>query len=294
MTWTQHVNNTDWKIDSNAYYYINYSFYRWEKSFIKITMKTAGEKTISVNGENYTLYSVNEYIIIEITDYVRLVSSGTMTFIAGVYNNSFNFVSVNGNRNITYEDEKITGDIFYIPTKPFYVQFLGQRTDYYTTSGTYSALNSAGANGSYNVSSLSPAFNKVIRYYDGPVPTGETINFIVPSCLTKYTLVQWLGRSALMKSWVFEIKSVIHFSDKTLNLQTLENGYYVYKNKRENVVVKHSLANTRIQHYLSDLVFSDEVYIDGVRAKVADNAFEVTQQKRDIQLTINKYAYDTI
>ena len=293
MNWTQHVNNTDWKIDSNAYYYINYSFYRWEKSLIKIIMKTAGEKTISVNGESYTLYSANEYIIIEITDYVRIVSSGTMTFIAGAYNFSFNFTSVNGDRNITYDDEKITGDIFYLPGKPFYIQFLGQKADYYNTSGGFNLLNNAGANGTYNISSF-PTFNDVIRYYDGPVPSGETINFVVPTCLTKYTLVQWLGRSALIKSWVFEIKSVIHFSDKILNLQTMENGYYVYKNKRENVVVKHSLANTRIQHYLSDLVISDEVYIDGVRAKVADNAFEVTQGKRDVQLTINKYAYDTI
>ena len=170
MNWITQYNETNWKIESNAMYYIYYYFYKWEKSFVKITMKTAGEKTIAVNGESYTLYSANEYIIVEVTDYVRAYASATMTIISGAYNYSFDFTSVNGDRNITYDDEKITGDIFYLPGKPFYIQFLGQRADYYNTSGGFNLLNNAGANGSYNISSF-PTFNDVIRYYDGPTPT---------------------------------------------------------------------------------------------------------------------------
>ena len=100
------------------------------------------------------------------------------------------------------------------------------------------------------------------------------------------------------KSWWFTINRMIYGSDKQLNLQTMENGYSTLKNKRVSVQVKHPRADTTTQAYLSDIAMSDEVYIyEGitrVRVRLADNTFEVSQGKRDVILTINKYAYDTI
>lgn len=122
--------------------------------------------------------------------------------------------------------------------------------------------------------------------------------FIQPACMGEMLLFQWVSRFGVKKSWWFKIDREIFSSDKNVSLQTLDNNYNVLKNKRQSIQVSHKNADIITQKYLSDIVLSDEVYIysDGekLRVNVATNEFEVTEKKRDINLLINKTAYDTI
>ena len=111
-------------------------------------------------------------------------------------------------------------------------------------------------------------------------------------------LFEWTSRFGKLKSWWFKIDREIFSSDKNVSLQTLDNNYNVLKNKRQSIQVSHKGADIITQKYLSDIVLSDEVYIysegEKLRVNVATNEFEVTEKKRDINLLINKTAYDTI
>ena len=126
----------------------------------------------------------------------------------------------------------------------------------------------------------------------------KQFQFMQPVCMGEMLLFQWVSRFGVKKSWWFKIDREIFSSDKNVSLQTLDNNYNVLKNKKQSIQVSHKNADIITQKYLSDIVLSDEVYIysDGekLRVNVATNEFEVTEKKRDINLLINKTAYDTI
>jgi hypothetical protein len=300
MNWTTHINDTDWIIESTAIIDsgTNY-FYKWDKSFIRITMKTAGVKTITVEGVKYTMYSMNEYVIIEITEFVRSTSSDLILYFSD--DNSFYFVfqasTING-ASISEFKSRIPAEIPYIATtNPFWVQLsenmmtktiVDEIIDYNVTS------NPDGGVLSYNwVEEVSHGASLYLY-----TTTGYYSHFITPSCTTDKILVEWVSAQGKKKSWWFQVERTIIGSDKQLNLQTMENGYNTLKNKRVSIQVSHKNADMTTQTYLSDIAISDEVYIyEGttrMQVRLADNSFDITQRKRDVQLIINKFAYDTI
>lgn len=304
MTWVNWATSADWEIYANMYTSVEVYFFKWDKSFVKIVSVTNTTKTIQVNGENYTVYSAGEELIIEVTDFVRASAIGVQQNIQIKYLTSYysiNFFAIKGARGNEFKP-KLPAEIpFYAASaNPFYVQFIEnmetlRRDNGYTRAYTV-VFNDSGGVASWDWRDEYSTYKAALW-----VKTSSTsfyTNFINKSCWTDKILVEWMSAQGQKKSWWFQVDGVIYGSDKTLNLQTLENGYTTLKNKRVSVRVKHRNADNTTQNYLSDISMSDEVYVyDGttkIRVRLADNAFEVTQGKRDIQLTINKYAYDTI
>lgn len=305
MNWNLLTQTNDLRIEFTGIVNVDNYFYKWEKNFIKITMLSAGTKRIVVNGTDYDLYLQGEYIIIEITDQVRATEIG--------YNASFDInystfvytvsgIVIVGSSNPEFKT-KLPKEIPFNKNSviPFNIQ-LSENMKALTLNNTILEFNVAfnvhgGVYGWDWVSVTNNSLAKPYLYTD----SGYVATFVNKSCWTDKILVEWISAQGWAKSWWFEIDRLIHGSDKELDLQTLENGYYTLKNKRINAVVKHRQADISVQRYLSDLILSDEVYVydgtnvtDKIRVKIDNNAFEVTKQKRDIQLTINKLAYDTI
>ena len=305
MNWLTHSDsNADWKIESNGLPDYDTSTdngilaYRWEKTFIRLTMKTAGTKTMSVNGIDYVFFDANEYVLIEITDYVRSFNSGNFTFESGAFTYTLNFTAIAGERQTQNNKYRLPHEIVYNPNinLPFYIQI----TENITVKGIPDG-------------SIMIPFNNLMIPFDWHLlKSSESIEntlnaatwqteIISDNCFTDKILFEWVGRFGVLKSWWFTIDKITYLTDKELNLQTIENGFYTLKNKRTNLSVKHLKADLYTQQYLSDLVLSDEVYIydgptvaDKLRVKIDNNSFDVSNKKRDISLSVNKFAYDTI
>jgi hypothetical protein len=114
-------------------------------------------------------------------------------------------------------------------------------------------------------------------------------------------LVEWVGHYGILKSWWFDVISQVMQSTKQIDIQTMDNGYNTLKNKTKSIVLQHKKANQKTQAYLADLILSDDVSVywsdsetDKHRVRVETNSFDVTQRKRDVQLTLNTFVYDTI
>jgi len=146
-------------------------------------------------------------------------------------------------------------------------------------------------------------FRKDLGYYGIQKYLKQTdgdryFHFIQPACVDKMILMEWVGRFGKRKSWYFDVEKIIHASSRNVSLQTLENGYNVLKNKLQNMIVSHKQADTDTQKYLSDIVLSDAVYVYGANGReqvnIDNDSFEVKATKANIQLTINRYKYDTI
>lgn len=306
MTWINWANSADWNIYANVYIFLDNYFFKWDKSFVKIVSVTNTTKTIQVNDQNYTVYSAGEELIIEVTDFVRASAIGMQQYIEINYltfDYTINFFAINGARGNEFKP-KLPAEIPFntASANPFYVQFIENmetlRRDNGYTRAYYVVWNDSGGVESWDWRDEYVTYKAALW-----VKTSSTTfytNFINKSCWTDKILVEWMSAQGQKKSWWFLVDGVIYGNDKTLNLQTLENGYTTLKNKRVSVRVKHLNADNTTQNYLSDIAMSDEVYVyendstAKLRVRLADNAFEVTQGKRDIQLMINKYAYDTI
>lgn len=302
MNWITHYNGTNWKIETNAAYYVSaystYYYFRFDKSFLKITMKTAGEKTIVIDNESYTFYSANEYILVEITDSIRSLFDGRITFTSGSFSETMDWVPILGASSEEFLHD-LPKEIPFNPssTLPFWICISKDMKTKTTrnTIRTYNAPASGSKSASYDWISEITINNVQLFLYD----IDNNYTYLTnKSCWTDKILVEWISAFGFPKSWWFQVDGEIYGSDKTLNLQTMENGYYTLKNKRVSVRIKHTRADNTTQKYLSDIAMSDEVYVyEGLtklRVRLADNAFEITQGKRDVQLLINKYAYDTI
>ena len=290
MNWITHYDGTDWKIENNCYNSVEfepgknrYYFFRYGKSFLRITMKTAGEKTITVGNENYTFYWANEFIIVEITDLIRAFTDGNIAITATGLSSIIYYASVSGSSADDFMS-KLPKEIPFntASTNPFWVCITYVEKSKETLGCTLLAP---------TLTSKMLSFNwRSERSLYGMKPFLVTVDGVY----TNFTKPCWgemilVGGGGKLKSWWFEIDSMLLGSDKTL-LQTLEDGYNTMKNKRVSFRVKHQRADNITQHYLSDIVISDEVYVydgtDKLQVRVSDNTFEVTKVKRDI--TINK------
>ena len=307
MNWLTHSDsNADWKIESNGSPDYDTSTdngilaYRWEKTFIRLTMKTDGEKTMSVNGIDYVFFDANEYVLIEITDYIRSFNSGNFTFESGEFTYTLNFSSISGERQTSNNKYRLPFEIVYNSSAvfPFWIQL----TESLSVEKVPRDIVPIILGIQYKIYSFDWHLLKTTQSIENTISAGTWQTEIVSdNCFTDKILFEWVGRFGLLKSWWFTIDKITYLTDKELNLQTIENGFYTLKNKRTNLSVKHLKADLYTQQYLSDLVLSDEVYIydgltvaDKLRVKIDNNSFDVSNKKRDILLTVNKFAYDTI
>ena len=160
--------------------------------------------------------------------------------------------------------------------------------------------------GTYNIASFyfpsgAPAGTVTVNWYKVELISGRQTKLVDLPCTNEHILFEWTGRFGVKKSWWFKKESVISEATKTINLQTLDSGFNTLKDKNTNLIISHRNADNLTQHYLSDIVLSDEVYCypdetaaSKLQVRVETNSFEVGINNRDIVLTINKSAYDTI
>lgn len=154
---------------------------------------------------------------------------------------------------------------------------------------------------SYYYPEGAPAGTVTVNWYKVELISGRQTKLIDLPCTNEHILFEWTGRLGVKKSWWFKKESVISQATKTINLQTMDSGFNTLKDKNTNLVISHRNADNLTQHYLSDIVLSDEVFCypdetaEGkLQVRVETNSFEVGLNNRDIVLTINKDAYDTI
>lgn len=140
-----------------------------------------------------------------------------------------------------------------------------------------------------------------VNWYKVELMSGAQTRLIDLPCTNEHVLFEWTGRFGVKKSWWFKKEAVISEATKTINIQTLDSGFNTLKDKNTNLIISHRNADNLTQHYLSDIVLSDEVFCypdetaEGkLQVRVETNSFEVGLSNRDIVLTINKNAYDTI
>lgn len=417
IQWITHFENFQWKVEHNGFQFpdiaINAFFYRWEKSFVRVTWKVAGEIFCYINGEKYTFYNQGEQVILELTDLVRAIT-GDFVIINDYDNDPITFiewVAKSGERPTADKITDMPSQVYVSQalknTLPFYLQTTAKMevtdsgsewfpinmssTPYETTIGSielYTGIaaqtiriadttnfeinetsgaygfglrtvelkkgetykfsangNSAGAGigaelwvgildggvpiaeyvkinndenvtGSvtfispdtktYTIASLyypsgAPAGTVTVNWYKMELISGAQTRLIDLPCTYEHILFEWTGRFGVKKSWWFKKESVISEATKTINLQTLDSGFNTLKDKNTNLVISHRNADNLTQHYLSDIVLSDEVFCypdetaaSKLQVRVETNSFEVGLNNRDIVLTINKNAYDTI
>lgn len=140
-----------------------------------------------------------------------------------------------------------------------------------------------------------------VNWYKVELISGRQTRLVDLTCTNEHILFEWTGRFGVKKSWWFRKESVISQATKTINLQTMDSGFNTLKDKNTNLIISHRNADNLTQHYLSDIVLSDEVFCypdetveSKLQVRVETNSFEVGLNNRDIVLTINKDAYDTI
>ena len=302
-----HTNSdANWKIESNGL--PDYDdgtdngilAYRWEKTFVRITMKTAGQKTITVDNVDYILFDTNEVVIVEITDFVRSFASGSIIFESGSFSYTLNFTAIKGERQTANNKYRLPNEIVYNSSAvfPFWIQLTESLSVEKVPKDIVPIILGLGN----EIYSFDWHFYKTTYSIENTIKAGTWQTEIVSdNCFTDKILFEWVGRFGVLKSWWFTTEKYTYGTEKELNLQTMENGYNTLKNKRTNLVVKHQRADLLTQQYLSDIVLSDEVYMyDGstvenkIQVKIDNNSFDVSKKKRDISLTVNKFVYDTI
>lgn len=293
MKWTTHENGDYWKIESNATTAENEEFYRWEKSFVRVTCKdVVNQSAITINDVRYEFFTNDEQIIVEITDLIRAYSGGSITFTQDndllVY--ELEWVSIDGERPTASNTDLLPHEIPFnsSDSNPFYFQCTEAMQK--TVTGTWTDFHTDRI-ASFNAHELETL--EVRTKTDGIIT-----NFIPEACWTDKVLVEWVSRFGQLKSWWFTVEKVFNSYDKQLNLQVLGDGFNTLKNKRVGIIVSYKKADSITQQYLSDIVLSDEVYVyddnEKNQVRVENNSFEVGKRKADITLTINKLQYDTI
>jgi hypothetical protein len=297
MTWITNFENDFWKIENTGIDSENYVFFKWEKAFLRITCKdVVNQSVLTVGGEDYEFFVDNEQSVIEITDLVRAFDGGEIDFVNQllVTIDTFEWSSLlngermtDGNRDalpeeIPYKSDSSI-DFYFQITEAMQVLVSETWTDYSATVPV-----------SLEVADLETL---EVRTKADEIYT----NFIDLPCWDDMVLVEWIGHFGVLKSWWFEVVSQVNQSTKQVNIQTMDNGYNTLKNKTKSIVLQHKKANQKTQAYLSDLVLSDDVFVywsdsatDKHEVRVETTSFEVTQRKRDVQLTLNTFAYDTI
>lgn len=293
MNWTTHEDGAYWKIESNATIGENKEFYRWEKSFVRVTCKdVVNQAAITINDVRYEFFVDDEQIIIEITDLIRTYSGGSITFVQdnalSVY--ELEWVAKDGERPTANNTDILPYEIPFnsSDSNPFYFQCTEAMQK--TVTGTWTDFHTEGI-ASYDAQNLETL---QVRTKTG----GNVTNFIEETCWTDKILVEWVGRFGQLKSWWFTVDKIVNSSDKEINLQVVGDGFSTLRNKRISLAVSHKKADSITQQYLSDIVLSDAVYVyddtEKNHVRIENTSFEVGKRKADINLIINKLQYDTI
>jgi len=302
MNWITHFDDDNFKVESSAIdELLDFSvFYTWGRSMIRVTFKNVTScSEIDVNGTKYKAYINDETIIVEITDYVRFLGNGSNDAIVfrTVPGNDLiyqlPFITVYGERPTFINTEKLPSEIPFHSVPPgtgriFYFQTTEsmERLDY----GDWVQFTDDGV----TECTTDTIDELLIRTVNGHNYT----RFVEMECLTDKLLIQWVGHFGVRKSWYFTVERYINGSDKQLSLQVIDNGFNTLKNKRSSVQLVHRKADRATQHYLSDLCLSDEVimYVEKLpyQVKIDNNSMDVTNKKRDVQVLVNLFAYDTI
>jgi hypothetical protein len=252
---------------------------------------------LTVDGEDYEFFADNEISILEITDLIRSFSGGTINFV------NQNLLTIEEMNWSSFSGERVTdGNTDSLPEIIPYKS--DSSIDFYCQATEIMQKLAEGVWSDFVGSTVLPDSFKINDQGVTEIRTkADSIytNFVELPCWDKMLLVEWVGHYGILKSWWFEVISQVMQSTKQVDIQTMDNGYNTLKNKTKSIVLQHKKANQKTQAYLSDLVLSDDVSVywsddetDKHSVRVETNSFEITQRKRDVQFTLNTFAYDTI
>lgn len=310
MKWITHLNDTEYKIESTAVNAANNIFYTWEKALIKVTSKiNASGIYCTINGEKYEFYKYGDFVVVEITDQTRAFNSGSV--LIEDYDDRqiavINWVSRKGEKptkeNINYLPSEIPFSSAN-PTIPFYLE-VSHRIEVLNVGGSWILFGAGDYISDPTNYPMAKDFALINDYHISPKlllrEKGILKKMQEIACTTDMIRFEWIGRFGVKKSWWFKIDKTIYSTSKTLDIQTMDNGFNTLKDKNTNLIISHRNADNLTQNYLSDIVLSDDVFcypdetLDGkIQVKIDNSNFEVSKRNRDIILTVNKNQYDTI
>ena len=277
---------------------------QWQPQFSGNIFDINGERVTSENispifDEDYRTYRIADTTNFEINE-----TSGVFGFafrqVTLKKGETYKF-SVNGNSAGAADGADLLVQ-FSNASVPIYLHIIIDSD----TDKTESIIMQAPEDGVYDIFSHyapsgAPVGTVTVNWYKVELMSGAQTRLVDLPCTNEHILFEWTGRFGVKKSWWFKKEAVISEATKTINIQTLDSGFNTLKDKNTNLIISHRNADNLTQHYLSDIVLSDEVYcypdetVEGkLQVRVETNSFEVGLNNRDIVLTINKNAYDTI
>ena len=145
VQWITHFENAQWKVESNATIAEAKKFYTWEKSFVRVTWKVAGEIFCYINGEKYTFYNQGEQVVLEITDLIRAFVGGGGTISITDYDNEYiydlEYENVAGQRVDKSNESYLPFQIPYSVDSDisFWLE-LCQKQDYFSSANEWDAM----------------------------------------------------------------------------------------------------------------------------------------------------------
>ena len=282
---------------------VYYTFSNQECVFRIVILAFSGTY-LTINGNTIYLFG-RDSVDVNVSDFIQENVSGNVVFsipAGSTYN--YPFVSVPGILP-NYEDFLIT-DIF-VDKFPFSYSFsipagstsylnyydevletwVNVEGDISTTLGTFSAT----------------ATKKKFRYYNGSTDELVYFEMKLDECTQNKMRLRWLSEYGTYKEWMFDVEAVENAYDRTISLQKDTNDYTVLKNKLKNYALIEPKADIRLQIYLSDIIFSDDVAIlegisnDRTEVNVSNTAYSFnpnSTKRQDFRITINAKRYDTI
>ena len=284
MTFTEIYSDANFSISRS----FGASIYKIERNYFKIMFKNISVKNkVIFNGYTYTGYFNGEEFIIEITDIARTCNYQLI---------SFQFYDGDANLIYNYEDIDLINGIspnFYtkinLPSE-IKVNFDVVSEFYIASSDSFFAYEYEHSECSTSYAVTSETLNIV--------QDGKQVKITKIDCPDKYSYLEWEGINGHLKSWFFLQDKLIINSDKKINLDTGSETYEVLKNKRIDFSLIEREANLSTQRYLSDIVFSDNVwcFVDGKKIKISieNNSITIGDKRQNISLTVNLFHYDTI
>ncbi|CAB5225841.1 hypothetical protein UFOVP756_11 [uncultured Caudovirales phage] len=295
-------------------------FFKKSKSFIRLVKNDNNTYSeLSINGQDYSIAGVSgSEIYIEISDIINATDdSSTIVFQwDGDVIFELDYMVEKGLKQSVVVSDVFPSEIPIVEGSllPFYMQAMLQ-FEWLKTDSSWAVLGVNDFGSTYNLMPRIQTgdYTNILRTINTTFDDTFDLTFqanddeqryfeLKPlECEQDIILVEWVSRFGQRKSWWFEVEKTVNESHKQLDLETMEDGFNTLKSKQISILVQTKHCDIFNQTYLSDLVFSDEVYIyDGEttatkrQVKVSQNTIDVENKRKTVALLLNTYRYDSI
>lgn len=272
--------------------------------------QTAASFSISEMGVVYNIYD-NDPMIIDLTDYVRSIDTGSVTFNFNALNDSGEVIATAAIPFTLYRGFSTNAEI--LPLRE--VEVCGYADTHHTQIKVLEdARVEELVNGTWDmIATLSPGI-----IFDRELTIGDYRIVYTSSEIQDYEFriyqtddechfanqfpVTWLSENGYIKEYTFRIKNEVRRTLESIELDRPNNGYNVIKAKGINIITQVRGADLQLRQYLADLVYSSEVYtfyLDAndslirVPITVSENNtnIDITLGYEDMTFTFNVHQY---